>query len=217
MAASASNYRILSDRWKQSLLDIGVGEDAIFLNEFDLQPGIPTSIEFRSHAWYTSIAAKIKHYRSTLPLVKTEFAVGSDCDVQFFPGKNKAWGQLLSYVRRSDNDIFFQPEDHVNLCTGFFIIHRSRYEDMAKVFGSVYDEMVSIVREAMPFADQTLIINRLGTIRAATIPMTYCVSGPHYFDQMYKSSYLFHHAICTSSLDEKLMQLELIRKKMLSS
>ena len=60
----------------------------------------------------------------------------------------------------------------------------------------------------MPFGDQTIINNLKHNINYGFIPNDFVIFGTHIYNS---SKSLFHHAVCCTDVDDKILQINLIK------
>jgi hypothetical protein len=123
------------------------------------------------------------------------------------------WKLLFNYIDSTNFDIYFQPEDNVNICGGFYIVKKDSINKIIDFLEKTIAGMKIAKKSDMPYADQTIMKNLMNTIDSCILPPATCVQGPAFVPE-YKKTYLFHHAICAYDKKMKLAQMEYIKKLM---
>ncbi len=220
IASAASNYEKMTKIWLHSLIDIGVKPQHIILNKIDPPIGMELTPAFRADIWYYCIKKRIQIIidilKNQLKSTTYQYFIVCDCDIQFFASRDSVWKSLFKYLDSTDFDMFFQPEEDVNICAGFYIIKKDKLANAIMFLEKVNARITEAKNTDMPFADQTIIINMIQEIKACVLPSAICVQGPQ-FNPNFKDTYLFHHAIAAYDMPSKLKQIDMIKNFMNSN
>jgi len=192
----------------KSAIESGINPNDIHLHEYS----IPYDHHgFGTDSWYFAIERKINFFTQELIKLKDgEVVLLMDCDIQFFPNLYI----LDDLVRKMDKlDVCFMRENHQNeLNSGFMLVKKST--SIVNLFRAVCAELGK--KERLPFGDQTVFNNiiirqNLFKLRYVFIDTKNVIWGNN--NNFNKKSVLFHHAVCCSTVDDKLWQLNNIRNE----
>lgn len=217
IASAASNYQTITSIWHSSLKGLGIQDENILFNIIDAPEHINDAPKFRAEIWYYCIKKRIQLILDELNQhrnkSKYDYFIVCDCDIQFFPDRDAVWKALFDYIGSTNFDFYFQPEDDVNICAGFYIIKRQNLDKAISFLQKVNQRITQSKNEDMPFADQTIIKAMIDEISACVLPPATCIQGPRFIPK-YKDVYLFHHAINAFDMPMKLTQMEQIQNLM---
>ena len=213
---STPNYEKIYKHFFFSLVEIGIDSKHIYHNlDNKLDNGTYKKEGFQTDLWYYCVSQKIKHFKTILKEKKNDYKYFfcCDCDIVFIYKNKHKWNELFNIIDNDKNGIFYMREginDGIN--TGFAIIKQSYVENMIKIYDEVLKKMEITPRVEMPLGDQTIINNIKDKINFSYIPYIYVVFGWRIFNKNYA---LFHHAICSSKTKGKLIQINIIKNKLL--
>jgi hypothetical protein len=169
------------------------------LNKFN------NSYGFRTESWYHCLYIKILYIRNIIKLTNNsgEYIVCSDIDIHFF--KPKGLLELINTARYRDLYFYGMHENNINYKYngGFYIIKS------CNAITRMFDYIVSMIEEKKyPYGDQDIINEYLlsGKLynKHDIIPKELTCWGP----QTPLSTNVFHHAVCTNGLKDKLEQIK---------
>lgn len=230
IASSCDNYRILTSLWKNSLIESNIKPENIEHLLYGLPMGMSKEIKFHSETYTYCCFKKVENM---LQLFKkyhnnngtNKYIFWSDCDLQFFPNRIKEWKKFVSFMENSDADIFY-PHEYTTkegvdiLNAGVFVFKRKSIEKVIGFYEAIFAEMHRLKTEygedyrslckRIPFMDQSIVNDWKNLIKHEMIPMCWQMHGTLFFPK-YKKSLLFHHAVDTKGLHDKLAQLEKVR------
>jgi len=222
IAYSTPNYAPLTKIFKDSLEAVGV-EAKNIKHKLD----IPNSVllnktGFQSNLWFYCVSEKIKHLLNVLKTEKTsqEYFIFSDCDIHFIRRNKICWKELEHHINTidPDHDIYFMRNNdllQIELNTGFFIIKNSSKSilNCIKFLETVSEIMEWAPHHEIPYGDQTVINHIRHQINYGYIPNDYVVFGTTIFN---KEKALFHHAVMTNDITDKIEQINLINRELQS-
>lgn len=225
IAFATPNYRALTDVWRASLLAAGVPQRNIFLTEKPIpaayaQEVIGGEAKFRTDVWYWCLRQKIRVFAEKLRQLggKTspyEFLAVSDCDIQFFPGREGAWEETVgSFGRDPSKGVLFLGENtSAEVNTGFYVVKKKYAPHMAAYLTWVLRELELPNSQAQnPLGDQTIINRNRHLLKYAQFPSKNVVWGSLVPPQT--SAVLFHHAVAAKH-NGKLDQMKEVRRKVM--
>lgn len=214
---STPNYEKLVTMFKSSLYSIGVKDENI-KHKLDIPTdNLLSNTGFQTPLWYFCAYNKLKHLQNMLEEYKNKpykYIIFSDCDIQFFAKNKQEWSSLEKYIIESTNDIFFMRDDMeqytlTDVNGGFYIIkNNNNINTIIDFFSNACKLILETPIEKMPYGDQNIINNIKNTVNYGFIPNEYIVYGTKIFN---KNMSLFHHAICTKDVSDKIEQMDLVR------
>jgi hypothetical protein len=220
ISLASENYKILSKGCIDDLIKLGVSNENITHKNIPLPDYMKGEIRFGSDIWHHSIKNKIELIIEILKKNSTneryDYFICHDCDVQFFPERLSVWEELFEYVDSTNYDFYFQPEivyENYELCAGFYIIKKSRIQKAIYFLNLVLENLKNTPQEQLEFADQSVIKNLQHKTKFVLLHEKYCAFAGR-FNEEYKSTYLFHHAIAAKTIAEKLSQMRKMKKLM---
>jgi hypothetical protein len=216
---STPNYSPLTNLFLDSLRDIGVQDFQIRhhldpLDHLDVTERINPPSGFKTELWYHCVMNKIKHLIRVLSQsnINNRYFIFTDCDIRFFSKNVDQWNSLETFLCSSfTKDIFFMREgDSSDVNTGFFIIkNNDRLPNMISFFTRVVEIMSTSTKKDMEFGDQTIINRMKQELEYECIPNDYVAFGKHIYNV---DHVLFHHAVCCYTIQQKLVQMEEVKK-----
>jgi len=228
-----ANYKQLHDLWRKTLLAIGVKPHNIRSMQFPL-PDQPASgeVRFKTRVYAMCLMEKVRNLVGQLKSYRDSgeshaYVVFSDCDIWFLEHRQHSWKELVSFVEGSEGDLFFPFERETDegktlLNSGFLIFKRSNldkaihyYESMmARLFADFEKMSVFDFLQRYPFVDQTVVNEESFGLKITAIPPRWHIQGG-YFKAENAKTVLFHHAIHTHTVREKMDQIEATAGKLL--
>jgi hypothetical protein len=230
IAYSTPNYAPLTKIFKDSLEAVGV-EAKNIKHKLDVpNPVLLEKTGFQSYLWFHCVSEKIKHLLNVLQTEKTsqEYFIFSDCDIHFITQNKICWKELENHINTIDphRDIYFMRDYYIeDVNTGFYIIRNNMnsIEKTITFFTAVYQIMketlhrhqsdIITIRDIIPHGDQTIINLIKNHINYGYIPNEYVVFGTTIFN---KEKALFHHAVMTNDITDKIEQINLINRELQS-
>lgn len=215
MSSASETYKPLTDTYVSSLKDMGVEFYMLDHIKHFLPRGTPGSIQFRDQAYRESTLLKIRFFVESLGKKVREghnhkFFVFSDCDVQFFPKRERWWRSLLRQVQESEKSCWWAMEGPDCVNTGFLLFKAEKAKEVLDFYRRVLARMSETPQEAMPFMDQSVINDMKNEANYGIIPHEHCILGDRYVRETSDKA-IFHHAINTNTAEEKIEQLRKVR------
>jgi hypothetical protein len=228
---STPNYAALTNLCLESLNQIKVTN---IHHKLDTPEISLENSGFQSDLWYYCIRNKMNHLIHVLNDVENnsenithlnkaprrgadsnlhwyKYFIFTDCDVVYIKQNVKEWSQLENYIQNENADIFFMSDyamDDIN--SGFFIIkNNDNIKNIVHFFMEVLETFDNTEKHDMPFGDQTIINQLKHKINYRLIPNDYVVYGTNIYN-INKS--LFHHAVGDTNIDDKVKQIDIIKK-----
>ena len=216
---STPNYSKLTDICLDSLKSINVQNINHMLDKS--HPSKNTG--FQTDLWYYCVRNKIKHLINVLTdtcdnltntcdsLTNTQYFIFTDCDIVYIKKNMDEWNNLENFIINENNDIFFMRENTSNdVNSGFFIIkNNDNIKNIINFFIEVLENFDKTDKKKMPFGDQSIINNLKNKINYSFIPNDYVIFGTTIYN---KNKSLFHHAVCCRNVDDKILQINEIKK-----
>ena len=222
IAYSTPNYASLTKIFKESLEAVGV-EAKNIKHKLDIPNRVLLETTgFQSDLWFYCVSEKIKHLLNVLKTEKTlqNYFIFSDCDIHFIRRNKDFWIELENHINIDDpdHDIYFMHDIDLlqtELNSGFFIIKNSSksLSNCIKFFETVSEIMGWAPRHEIPYGDQTVINHIKHQINYGYIPNEYVVYGTTIYN---KEKALFHHAVMTNDITDKIEQINLINRELQS-
>lgn len=210
---STPNYSKLTDIFLDSLKSINVENINHMIDNPDYD--LYKNTGFQTDLWYYCVRNKINHLinvlntYNTLPDIK--YLIFTDCDVIYIKKNIHEWYNLENYVINENKDIYFMREsnsDKVN--SGLFVIKNNNYiKNIINFFIEVLQTIDMTEKNNMPDGDQSIINELKNNINYGFIPNEYVIFGEDIYN---KKKSLFHHAICCKDVDDKILQIKMMRK-----
>ena len=223
VAFTTPNYKALTDVWRSSLLAAGVPQRNIYLTEKQIPAAFKQEVsgeaKFRTDVWYWCLRQKLRcvigKLRQLGATSQYEFLAVSDCDIQFFPGREGAWEETVgSFGKDSSKGVMFLGEntsDEVN--GGFYVVKKKYAPRMAAYLAWVLRELERPNAKAQnPLGDQTVINKNRHLLKYTRFPSKNVVWGTRVPPQT--SHVLFHHAVAAKH-NGKLDQMKEVREKVM--
>lgn len=233
-SSAADNYRTLTNSWRSSLQEVGVQKQNIMHISYHIPRGFKTEIKFKSDTYNYCIKMKLENMLKVFKSVHTgnshhRYIFWSDCDVQFFPNRLHEWKNLIRFLEDHDRDIYYPHEYTENkepfLNAGILIYKKSKSDAVVAFYEMIHKRWNEILKEyegrlpelinKYPFFDQSLIREEKDKINYELIPMKWQIHAGETQEE-YRKSILFHHAVDTVTLDDKIEKMDKIRSWTLS-
>ncbi len=210
---STPNYSKLTDIFLHSLYSINVTNIDHMLDNPDYN--LFKNTGFQTDLWYYCVRNKIKHLINVLNKHETftdiQYFIFTDCDIFYIKNNLHEWDNLENYIINENKDIYFMREsdsDKVN--SGLFMIkNNNNIKNIINFFIEVLDRIDITDKNNMPDGDQSIINLLKNNINYGFIPNDYVIFGEDIYD---KKKSLFHHAICCRDVDDKISQINMMRK-----
>jgi len=210
---STPNYSKLTDIFLDSLYSINVTNIHHMLDNPDYN--LFKNTGFQTDLWYYCVRNKIKHLINVLNKHETftdiQYFIFTDCDIFYIKNNLHEWDNLENYIINENKDIYFMREsdsDKVN--SGLFMIkNNNNIKNIINFFIEVLDRIDITDKNNMPDGDQSIINLLKNNINYGFIPNDYVIFGEDIYD---KKKSLFHHAICCRDVDDKISQINMMRK-----
>ena len=207
---STPNYEKMTNIFLESLKNINVKN----INHLIDKPNI--SIEktgFRTELWYYCLKKKKEHLLNVLKNnVNSDYSyfIFSDCDINYIKKNVNEWYNLENYIINTNKDIYFMRENIENdINSGFYIIRNNKnLKYIIQFLEEVIEEMYN-KNSNLEHNDQVIINKFKHKINYDYIPNEYVVWAEYIWD---KNKSLFHHAVCTTDVKDKIEQIEKINK-----
>ena len=209
---STPNYSKLTNLFLDSLRNIHVTN---INSVIDTPPDILyKNTGFQTDLWYYCVRNKIKHLINVLnnydSLNDIQYFIFTDCDIIYIKQNINEWYNLRKYIVNQNKDIYFMREnvsDDIN--SGFFIIkNNSNIKNIINFFIEVLHTFDITEKKDMPFGDQSIINKLKYKINYGFIPNEYVIFGTTIYN---KDKSLFHHAVCCTDIDDKIVQINKIK------
>lgn len=212
---STPNYSEMTNMFLDSLRDINVNDNNLkhmldcSTTEMFKETG------FKSDLWYYCNRAKLRHFISVIKnhklLTNIKYFICTDCDVIYIKKNIDEWCNLESFIQNEDKDIFFMREGTTNDINGGFYIIKNNDNitsiiDFLTEVSKIFD---SSTNTEVPMGEQQIINNLKCGINYGFIPNEYVIFGSHIYN-VNKS--LFHHAVCTFTVHDKILQINNVKK-----
>jgi hypothetical protein len=171
---------------------------------------------FQTDLWYYCVRNKINHLINILntcdSLIDTQYFIFTDCDIVYIKKNMDEWSNLEKFIINKNNDIFFMRENTSNdVNSGFFIIkNNDNIKNIINFFIEVIEKFDKTNKKNMPFGDQSIINNLKNKLNYGFIPNDYVIFGETIYN---KKKSLFHHAVCCKNVNDKILQINKIKKK----
>ena len=215
---STPNYSKLTDICLDSLKSIN------FENEQNINHLLDTPHEskllkntgFQTDLWYYCVRNKINHLINVLntrdSLTDTQYFIFTDCDIVYIKKNIHEWDNLEKFIINKNNDIFFMRESTSNdVNSGFFIIkNNDNLKNIINFFIEVLEKFDKTDKKNMPYGDQSIINNLKNKLNYGFIPNNYVIFGTTIYN---KKKSLFHHAVYCKNVNDKILQINKIKKK----
>jgi hypothetical protein len=196
------NYTIISDKCYQSIdkvVKINNNYEHVFKRKgMTLKPDINKWLfcTLEGNSWLSQLDGEINSS-------DFDYIIRHDCDITFF---EKSWDELFEYIDNSDKWIFFMREEsqqnQVN--GGFCIIKGDHFNEFSDILKVMLNEGI----EQYPYYDQSYFnIHKDSLFKYDYIPDKYVVWA-NLTNSKNKNNILMHHAVCESSIEGKLKQME---------
>jgi hypothetical protein len=210
---STPNYSKLTDLFLDSLHSINVTNIDHMLDNPDYD--LFKNTGFQTDLWYYCVRNKIKHLINVLnkheTLTDIQYFIFTDCDIIYIKKNLHEWDNLENYIINENKDIYFMREsdsDKVN--SGLFMIkNNNNIKNIINFFIEVLHTIDITDKNNMPDGDQSIINLLKNNINYGFIPNDYVIFGEDIYD---KKKSLFHHAICCRDVDDKISQINMMRK-----
>jgi len=215
---STPNYAEMTKLFLKSLNNIGVVSNIDHKIDYP-DSSLMTTSGFRTPLWYHCIEQKLIHLVNTLKIKKSvstiKYFISTDCDIIFIQKNIAEWKHLEYYINSQSKDIFYMRESSKNeINGGFYIIKNNANIDKIITFIEKIIEELHISMNnndkitQIPLADQSIINNLKETINYGYIPNEYVIWATDIYN-VNKS--LFHHAVCTHNIAEKIEQINYVK------
>lgn len=233
-SSAADNYRTLTQSWKTSLQEAGVQKQNIMHISYQIPRGYKPEIKFKSDTYNYCIKMKLENMLKVFKTVQSgnshhRYIFWSDCDVQFFPNRLQEWKKLIRFMEEKDRDIYYPHEYSENdtplLNAGVLMYKKSKsdivvdfYEMIHKRWNEILEEYDGRLPEMIaryPFFDQSLIREEKHKINYELIPQRWQIHARERQEE-YRKTILFHHAVDTITLYDKIEKMEKVRNWTLS-
>ena len=209
---STPNYKILTDNFLSSLYELNIDRKNINHKLDIIDKELMKNTGFMTDLFYYCIIQKVKNVIDKLYENKNkyEYYISSDCDIWFFKNKDHFWNELEDYIVNNDYALTFMREDRTELINGGFFIISNKYLNNSIIFlERVYELLLNTPRHEIPFLEQTIINNIKNEINFGFIPNEYVIWGNVIYN---KEKSLFHHAVCCNDTEDKITQINEIKK-----
>lgn len=209
---STPNYSKLTNIFLNSLHDIQVNNINHMTDDISI---LFKNTGFQTDLWYYCVRNKINHLINVLQdydsLKNTKYFIFTDCDIIYIKKNINEWHNLENYIQNENKDIHFMREGTSNdVNSGFFIIkNNNNIKKIINFFVEVLKTIDITKKEQMPFGDQSIINNLKNKINYGFIPNDYVVFGTSIYN---RNKSLFHHAVCCRDVDDKIIQINNIKK-----
>lgn len=208
---STDNYSKLTDLFLNSLQDINVNNINHMKDEIDVSN---KKTGFRSDLWYYCVRNKINHLINTLQnydsLNNIKYFIFTDCDIIYIKKNLNEWYNLEIHIQNENKDIYFMRENNPHdVNTGFCIIQNNdNITNIINFFVNVLKTFDETDKKNMYHGDQTIINNLKSEINYGFIPNDYVIYATKIYN---KKKSLFHHAVCTKDVNDKIKQIKQIK------
>ena len=204
LVTTSANYQPVFNIFQDS-----IKHSSVELHIVNLDLSQYTDISFQSDGWYDALRQKIKYVIEFMKYNRDiEYFIVSDADIQYFsPGRLR---ELLVSARDRELDFYGMRESGWETYNGgFYVI--SNNDKCRNLLEEVATELM---HQKPAFGDQTLINDILFNgnkykIRHDFIPAELYLWG----DGCPTQTAIFHHAVCTSTVDDKIRQLRAVRER----
>ena len=209
---STPNYSKLTNIFLNSLHEIQVNNINHMTEDISI---LFDATGFQTNLWYSCVRNKINHLINVLQdydsLKNIKYFIFTDCDIIYIKKNINEWYNLENYIENDNKDIHFMRESTTNdVNSGFFIIkNNNNIKNIINFFDEVLKTFDITKKEAMPFGDQSIINNLKHKINYGFIPNDYVVFGTSIYN-INKS--LFHHAVCCRDVDDKIIQINQVKR-----
>jgi hypothetical protein len=209
---STPNYSKLSNICLNSLHDINVNNINHMLDDISI---LFKNTGFQTDLWYYCVRNKINHLINVLKkyddLNNIKYFIFTDCDIIYIKKNINEWYNLENYIQNENKDIYFMREhSSKDVNSGFFIIkNNDNITNIINFFVEVLQTIDTTEKVKMPLGDQSIINNLKNKINYGFIPNDYVVFGINIYN---KNKSLFHHAVCCKDVDDKIKQINQIKK-----
>ena len=209
---STPNYSKLTVLFLNSLHDIQVNNINHITDDIS---DLFENSGFQTDLWYYCVKNKINHLITVLQdynsLRNIRYFIFTDCDIIYIKKNINEWYNLENHIQNENKDIHFMREntsDDIN--SGLFIIkNNNNIKNIINFFVEVVKTFDINEKTEMPFGDQSIINKLKNKINYGFIPNDYVVFGTSIYNS--KKS-LFHHAIGCRDIDDKIIQINQIKK-----
>jgi hypothetical protein len=191
------NFYPLHERWLNTL-PVGLNPLAF---EFETNE---TKFGFRTKSWYDAIEFKLTSALNILRLrPNDEIILVSDSDIYFIKNDDTLITLATqTFIENEHLDLWIMKENNRNgVNTGLFFIKNS------ELIRSFLTSAIENNPKHLPYADQSFFNENLNLLNFKFIPNKYVIWATNIFE---KNSSIFHHAVCTSNVEEKLRQQNFI-------
>lgn len=209
---STPNYSKLTNIFLNSLHDIQVNNINHMTDDISI---LFKNTGFQTDLWYYCVRNKINHLINVLQdydsLKNTKYFIFTDCDIIYIKKNINEWHNLENYIQNENKDIHFMREGISNdVNSGFFIIkNNNNIKKIINFFVEVLKTIDITKKEQMPYGDQSIINNLKNKINYGFIPNDYVVFGTSIYN---RNKSLFHHAVCCRDVDDKIIQINNIKR-----
>jgi hypothetical protein len=210
---STPNYERLTNISINSLLNLGINKNNI-KHKLDIPPKeLMKTTGFMTDLFHYCIIHKVEHLINSLKINKDkyEYYISLDLDIWFLKSNFNEWNNLKYLIDNNSNDIFFMRESNQNEANGgFFIIKNKNLNKIIDFLSDIYKTLLIKKKHELPMLEQQLINENKHKIKYDYIPNDYVIWGQNIYN---KNKSLFHHAVCCKDVDEKIIQINLIKSK----
>lgn len=201
LTAFSDNFLPLYNRWSKTLPKCFEADAKLIVIPQD-------DFGYASQSWYDAIKLKIEHFKNVLESSNDgEIIICCDCDIFFTRSNDSLKNYIQSQIEQKNLDFLFMREaktSHVN--GGFYVVKNSA------LVRSILQKAIEHCDKKTPYADQDYFNGedfQKSGIKWDYIDYKLVAWGNLVFD---RRNTLFHHAVCTRDLQEKLKQQEKIAR-----
>lgn len=219
-SSSSKGYEEVTQWHLKSLQLAGVMEENIFCVEYFTPDAITDSISFGSQSYQHCVSSKIyfyvrklKQYRKSVARGerKHKFIVLTDCDVQAFGGRLKEWKRMFGEIEASDKTVHMCCQNSLlEANTGIIIFKAENLDRVIDWLEKIEGIMMRTPPSEMYLMDQTVINEQRQLMDWGWLHYRHVMLGPD-FHPPQRHQYVLHHAIKTTTKQQKLDQLRHIK------